>query len=128
MPGEFLLDTNIVIAIFADETKVLKKIRRATVYLPVIVVGELIFGALKSGRAEMNLVRIKEFVAANSILPCDLGTAEGYGKIKQHLRGKGRPLPENDIWIAALARQYVLTLVSRDEHFQGIDELKLVKW
>jgi tRNA(fMet)-specific endonuclease VapC len=97
MPGEFLLDTNIVIAIFADETKVLKKVRRAKVYLPIIVVGELIFGALKSGRAEKNLSRVEEFVAANSLLPCDLATAEEYGKIKKHLRGKGRPLPENDV-------------------------------
>ena len=128
MPGEFLLDTNIVIAIFASEAKVLRKLRRATIFIPTIVVGELVFGALKSVRVEKNLARIDEFVSANSVLLCDLDTARQYGKIKEQLRSKGRPLPENDIWIAAIALQYDLTLVSRDQHFEEIDDLKLTKW
>jgi tRNA(fMet)-specific endonuclease VapC len=128
MLGDFLLDTNIVIAIFADEAKVLRKLRRATVFLPVTVAGELIFGALKSTRVEKNVARIDEFVSANSVLFCDLETAQEYGKIKAELRRKGRPLPENDIWIAAIAVQFDLTLISRDDHFREIDDLKLTKW
>jgi tRNA(fMet)-specific endonuclease VapC len=98
------------------------------VYLPVVVVGELIFGALKSTRVDKNIARIDEFVSANSVLSCDLDTAGHYGQIKCRLRGKGRPLPENDIWIAALALQHDLTLVSRDEHFQEINDLQFTKW
>ena len=51
-----------------------------------------------------------------------------YGKVKNGLRKKGRPIPENDIWIAAIAFQHDLTLVSRDEHFKEVENLKLEKW
>lgn len=57
-----------------------------------------------------------------------MNTARQYGEIKNKLRKKGRPLPENDIWIAALALQYDLILVTRDQHFDEIDNLKLVSW
>ena len=52
----------------------------------------------------------------------------GYGEIKNALRIKGRPLPENDIWIAALARQHDLMLVTRDTHFEQIDDLNVTSW
>ncbi|RLB16513.1 MAG: VapC toxin family PIN domain ribonuclease, partial [Deltaproteobacteria bacterium] len=51
-----------------------------------------------------------------------------YAKIKNALREKGRPIPENDIWIAAIAVQYNLTLVSRDDHFKRIDGLHTEIW
>lgn len=50
------------------------------------------------------------------------------GIIKEELRKKGKPIPENDIWIAALARQYNLQLVTKDEHFQYINALMLLSW
>ncbi len=50
------------------------------------------------------------------------------GKIKNYLRQKGLPIPENDIWIAATARQYNLTLVSRDAHFGNIENLHVESW
>ena len=56
-------------------------------------------------------------------LPCDFDTARLYGRIKAELRRKGKPIPENDIWIAAAAIQYGLTLVTRDRHFDFIDGL-----
>ena len=55
-------------------------------------------------------------------------TAEYYGVIKESLRAKGRPIPENDIWIAASAQRHDLILVTRDEHFAEIADLKLVRW
>lgn len=128
MPGDILLDTNIVIAVFADERKVLRKLKRATVFLPAIVVGELLYGALQSTRVGENVTRIEEFMLANAVLPCDIDTARLYGQIKQRLRRAGRPLPENDIWIAALARQHDLMLISRDAHFQEVADLKLEVW
>lgn len=51
-----------------------------------------------------------------------------YGVIKNQLRVKGRPIPENDIWIAAVARQRDLVLVSRDDHFAKVEGIKLEKW
>jgi tRNA(fMet)-specific endonuclease VapC len=55
-------------------------------------------------------------------------TAQQYGEIKNALRAKGRPIPENDLWIAALSLQYGLTVVTRDDHFNAIDGLPIATW
>ena len=121
MNGRFLLDTNIIIAFFAEDRSVREHMEQAEeVFVPSIVLGELYFGAWKSGRALQNLERIDKFAARNTVLACDRDTARHYGVIKNVLREKGRPIPENDIWIAAIAQQYDLTLVTRDEHFREV--------
>jgi tRNA(fMet)-specific endonuclease VapC len=124
-----MLDTNIVIALFAGDMAVKSGLALAAeVFVPSIVLGELYFGARKSGRTQANLARIDEFAANNVVLGCDTETARRYGDIKDALRIKGRPLPENDIWIAAIAVEHDLTLVSRDAHFDEIEQLKVVAW
>lgn len=129
MNGRFLLDTNIVIGIFAQDTTVQQHLAEAeAVFISSIVIGELYFGAYKSARVEANLTRLEEFVAINTVLACDLVTAQQYGQIKNLLRAKGQPIPENDIWIAAVAMQYQLTLVSRDQHFDAVDRLLIEIW
>ncbi len=55
-------------------------------------------------------------------------TALNYGQIKNELRSKGKPIPENDVWIAALAIQHGLTLLSRDPHFQNVSNLVVEAW
>jgi tRNA(fMet)-specific endonuclease VapC len=62
------------------------------------------------------------------VLGCDVGSAQRYGEIKDQLSKKGRPIPENDIWVAAVALQYDLTLVSRDEHFGLVPGLRAEAW
>jgi len=52
-------------------------------------------------------------------------TSQLYGMIKNELKSMGSPIPENDIWIAAMSMQHGLTLVSRDAHFHGIDGLQV---
>lgn len=98
------------------------------VFVPSIVVGELYFGAYKSTRVQDNLKRITEFIAASTILDCDATTAQFYGQIKNALKLKGRPIPENDMWIAAVAIQHDLILASRDAHFSEIESLTLEAW
>lgn len=129
MTGRFLIDTNIVIALFANDSTVQQHLSDAIeVFTPAIVVGELYYGAYKSSRVKENISRINEFASQNAVLSCDAATAQGYGQIKDGLRNKGRPIPENDIWIAAIALQYDLTLVARDDHFQDIAGLQIEKW
>jgi tRNA(fMet)-specific endonuclease VapC len=124
-----LLDTNIVIAVFAKEAKVQTQLVSATeVFVPAIVIGELYYGAYKSSRVTENIVKIKHFAANNTVLGSDTKTAEAYGQIKNALRAKGRPIPENDIWIAAIAMQYNLALVTRDGHFGEVDGLLIETW
>jgi len=98
---------------------------RTAVFLCVPVIGELRYGALASARVEQNLARLDEFSKAVEVLPCDSETAACYSAVKFDLRKKGRFIPENDVWIAAIARQHGLTLISRDSHFQEIEGLEL---
>jgi tRNA(fMet)-specific endonuclease VapC len=129
MNGRYLLDTNIVIALFANELDVKHKLASADqIFLPSIVVGELYYGAEKSEKIIQNLERIDELAANCVVLSCDTNTARHYGDIKNKLKIKGRPLPENDIWIASIAIQHELILVTRDEHFKEIENLKLERW
>lgn len=129
MSGRFLLDTNIVIAIFAQEAVIQQRLSEAeAVFVPSIAIGELYYGAYKSGRVDANIARLGNFIAENTVLECDTLTADYYGRIANLLRQKGRPIPDNDKWIAAIAMQHQLTLVSRDAHFQEVDGLLVEMW
>ncbi len=84
--GSYLLDTNIVIGLFAGEQPVLDKLNDAReVSIPSIVIGELYYGAQKSSQLVNNLQRIEAFIASNTILACDAVTAFHYGSIKEQL-------------------------------------------
>ncbi len=127
----FLFDTNVVIAAFEQEEAVTRRLEGSpadALFVPVVVLGEMDFGARKASRAVENLRRLEEFAAEANVLPCDRDTARFYGEIKDRLRRKGRPIPENDIWIAAVARQHGLVLVSRDSHFEHVEELEVESW
>ena len=129
MSGRFLLDTNIISALFADDDLVKEKLSFAEeIFIPNVVIGELIYGALKSTRSDENLARINEFTESNVILASDSETAQYSGQIKFSLQQKGRPIPENDIWIAAIATQNNLTLISRDAHFSEIGDFQIEIW
>lgn len=129
MSGSYLLDTNVVIALFARDPIVEDRLSRAdSVYLPSIVVGELIYGAYKSTRVQANLSRIEAFAAQSAVLNCDTDTARHYGRIKDELRRGGKPIPENDIRIAALSIQHDMRLVTRDAHFAELGELAFENW
>jgi tRNA(fMet)-specific endonuclease VapC len=127
--GNFLLDTNIVAAILGgDESTRGRFASSGLSFIPSIVLGELVFGAHKSARLTENLARIEGFVRDVPVLACDAATAMRYGALKGRLRAKGRPIPDNDLWIAALALERALTLVTRDDHFSHVEGLALERW
>ncbi len=129
MAGDFLLDSNFVIALLAEEPDAMQRLRAGvSAFVPAIVLGELYFGAQKSQRVEDNVARVDEFAAGNTVLVCDTATAQHYGRVKDKLRQKGRPIPDNDIWIASVALQYGLVLLTRDEHFTEVDDLQVEGW
>ena len=127
--GKYLLDTNIVIAMFAGEATIQER-RQSTdeVFLPSPVVGELCYGARKSSRPIENLERINRLIQDFQVIPCNLETARWFGIIKDGLRRKGRLIPDNDIWIAAVAMQRGLILATRDSHFDEIESLQTERW
>ncbi|MBK8493210.1 MAG: type II toxin-antitoxin system VapC family toxin [Saprospirales bacterium] len=129
MSGRYLLDSNIVIAIFNDDQSVIDKVNQdPEIYVPSIGVGELYYGAFNSSKKQTNIDRIDQLRTEVTVLACDDYTAKFYGQIKKGLKDKGTPIPENDIWIAAIAMQYGLTLVTRDSHFDNVDGLSVEKW
>lgn len=124
MSGRLLLDTNAVIALFRDDPSAKGKLKDAEeVFLPSIVLGELLYGALRSGRKEENAARCRRFAAANTVLSCDAATAEEYALIENGLRVRGTPIPDNDVWISALALQHGLAVLTRDGHFGSVAAL-----
>lgn len=90
--GRVLLDTNILIALLAEEPAVVRDVQNAeTVHVPAIALGEL-YGALKSARAALNVERVAALAAKSAVLACDATTAATYGEIKATLRAKGTPI------------------------------------
>lgn len=127
--GNYLLDTNIVIAMVANDAAVQEGIRNAgEVYLAAPVIGELYYGARKSGKTAENVETIDLLTQRFPRLDCDLETAQWYGIIRNRLQRKGRPIPNNDIWISAIAIQHDLVLVTRDSHFDEVDTLQVQRW
>lgn len=127
--NKFLLDTNIIAAWFNGEISIANKIDKAKeVHIPVIVVGELYYGAAFSIQVEKNIKNIQNLTNRYDVLHLDIETTKCYGDIKAALRKRGKPIPENDIWIAAIAQRYQLTLVTRDKHFKEIETISLKSW
>ena len=122
-----ILDTNAVSALFAGDSalgEVLAAEPRH--HLPVIVLGEYRYGLLRS-RHRDHLQQLLATLARESVvLTVDAATAESYADVREELRRKGWPIPENDLWIAALARQHTLPVVSRDDHFDTVSGLRRV--
>lgn len=124
MAGELLLDTNVVIAFLGHDQAAIACIEAAReVFIPMAVLGELYYSAYASELVEHNLASLERLTERVAVLTTDTHTARLYGAIKAGLRTKGRPIPENDIWIAATALQHGLSLATRDAHFEYADGL-----
>ena len=129
MTGEVLLDTNIVVALLENEPAALERFeQQGEASISIVTLGELLFGAEKSQRANENRQRAEAFADGCTVRSVGRETARRYSVIKNQLRQKGRPIPENDIWIAATAQEHGLVLVTRDPHFEEIDGLALEAW
>ena len=127
--NRYLLDTNIIVAYFKQESTVVQKIVSSPrVILSTVVLGELYFGARKSGRVVQNLDRIEKFREDRLVLTIDVETSQLFGILKRDLEAKGITIPDNDIWIAAIAMRNDLTVVTRDAHFRHIGGLHRVRW
>jgi len=129
MSGRYLLDTSVIIELFAGDRNVIEQLEKSeSIFIPSIAIGELHYGARNSTRVKNNLDQIDQLVNTGVVIPCNEVTGYWYGIVKDKLRRKGHPIPENDIWIAALAIQYGLSLATRDKHFLIIENLKVVMW
>lgn len=121
-----LVDTSIIIQVFEGNQIIKQQLDSIDVlHLSTVVVGELLYGAYKSTRLTQHLAETEDFLKRCTVLVIDNLVAEFYGRTKSALMKKGRPIPENDIWIAATALQYNLPVFTSDIHFKEIDGLQL---
>lgn len=120
------LDTSVVIALLNDAGDTREWLRNFDqLMLPVVVIGELRFGALNSQRAPENTQRINDFVAAQEVLPITNATTTAYARIRLQLKRAGKPIPDHDIWIAATCIEHDLQLATGDGHFESVEGLKV---
>jgi tRNA(fMet)-specific endonuclease VapC len=129
MSGEIAFDTTTAIRFLNGDAAIVAKITiPPSVVLPLAVVGELLFGAENSARPLENLAHYLNFIKVCTSIPMGQETATTYAKVRHALKVKGRPIPENDIWIAAQCLEQGWTLITDDHHFTYVDGLVVEKW
>ena len=124
-----LLDTNAYSALMRGHHEVADRVRRAErIVLSTVVAGELLLGFRLGTRLKKNMAQLDAFLDNPyvSLLPVTLTTADRFARIGAALRARGRPIPTNDIWIAAHAMEIGAELLSFDEHFEAIEGLAWV--
>ena len=127
--GRLAVDTNAVIAYREGIPAVCNLLEEAdTILLPVIVFGELLYGAVNSTRPHDNEKAVRVFLAQSVLIPVDESMAARYATVRLQLKKKGHPIPENDIWVAALCLELDAPLLTRDTHFDHVSDLRVVNW
>jgi tRNA(fMet)-specific endonuclease VapC len=86
----------------------------------------LLFGAMNSAQAASNQQRVEQLASSCRLLAPTRDTARRYAEIRLALKTKGRPIPINDLWIAAIAVEHGLPLATEDAHFLEVDTLQRV--
>lgn len=129
-PGIYLLDTSILVLSLRGDATIRAQLAATTLlYLPSIAVGELYVGAYGSPtRASAAVQDVNTLAASMTVLSCDATTAQLYGSIKNDLKSRRLLIPDNDLWIAATALQYGVTLAARDAHFNWVTSLHVEQW
>ena len=124
-----ILDTNALSAIAEgepDASAEFFKARQAA--LPVIVLGEFRFGIAQSRHRRKYERWLEDLISVCNVLAVDGETAIHYAALRGELKQAGTPIPSNDAWIAALARQHALPILTRDRHFDFIKGLRRIDW
>ena len=122
-----ILDTHAV-SDFADANQRLLNCLQqsaADIHLPVIVLGEYRYGVKSSRLRGARESWLDELEGSAIVLTVTSETSRVYADIRHELRVAGQPIPENDLWIAALARQHGLPILTNDAHFDQVEGLRL---
>ncbi|MEQ1573834.1 MAG: type II toxin-antitoxin system VapC family toxin [Vicinamibacterales bacterium] len=118
------LDTSVAIAALAGQAGTLLSRQFEQFLLPAPVVGELRYGALNSRRVADNLAEVERLVNRCQVLDITAETAAVYANLRLELKRKGTPVPENDLWIAALCVEHQVPLAAIDGHFDAFEQLQ----
>jgi tRNA(fMet)-specific endonuclease VapC len=119
-----LIDTDAYSALKRADRAVVEIVRRSEeVLLSTVVVGELLYGFRCGDRYERNRDELDEFVASPfvTVVPVTMTTADRFSRIAAGLKARGKPIPTNDMWIAAQAMETGAELLSFDRHYEWVD-------
>ena len=124
-----ILDTNALSALAEGDAALLRVLeRQPDLAVPAIALGEYLYG-IRQSRFRLRYERwLNTSLSVLDLLEVGRETAQPYAEIRRELKAAGQPIPSNDLWIAALAREYNLPIVSRDRHFQAVRGVRLVTW
>ena len=124
-----ILDTNAISA-WCDDDPALLAVLPADrpLFVPAIVLGEYRFGIKVTRDRRIREAWLEEVESAVTVLDVNSETARCYADVREELRKARKPIPENDLWIAALARQHELPVITRDAHFDHVTDLRRVGW
>jgi tRNA(fMet)-specific endonuclease VapC len=97
-------------------------------FIPSIVLGELHFGFMKGSRQQFNEKKLRQIISRLKIEIIDVNAdvARKYADIYRSLERKGTPIPINDVWIAACCMEVGGTLLTRDQHFEAVDQIEMI--
>jgi len=124
-----IIDTNALSAFFDAEPGAVRSFERADdIALPVIVLGEYRFGLLGSRKRRAREEVLDQLVRSSRVLEVTDATSRHYAAIRHDLKSAGTPIPVNDTWIAALAREHTLAILSNDAHFDVVRDVQRKAW
>ena len=120
------LDTNRLTDLFRGDAQLAQRLASCEkVFVPLVVLGEMKAGFEGGTQRKRNEGLLRNFLAKSTVevlLP-SIATSDYYGRLFVQLRKAGTPIPDNDLWIAALALEHNLVLITRDKHFERVPEL-----
>ena len=119
-----LLDSEAYSRLMRGDAQAADLVRRSEeVLISAIVIGELLYGFRRGSQFDRNLANLRSFLENPyvTLVPVGAATADRYSRIAASLRAKGRPIPTNDMWIAAHAMETGADLVSADRHFENVE-------
>ena len=124
-----ILDTNALSAFVDGDVGVGEALRwQPRAAIPVIVLGEFRYGIAESRHRSAYETWLSTHLHRFDVLAVTDETACTYAALRVALRRSGRPIPANDAWIAALALQHRLPVLSRDQHFDAVPDLRRESW
>lgn len=125
-----ILDTNAISALARKDRRLIAALDSAQdLMVTIISLGEYAYGVRhSSARRELDAWVRKHLLTRVDVLSLDLSTVEHYGDIRSELKRAGTPIPANDVWIAALARQHDEAVLSLDAHFDRVQDLVRIGW
>jgi len=133
MDARYLLDTNTIIYLRrrtpASVRESFNKLQQGEAVISVITYGELMYGVSKSSQKQAAIATLQEMMQILPLLPLPGAAGRIYGEIRAELEARGKPIGNNDLWIAAHALADGLILVTNNEReFQRVKGLKIQNW